>query len=139
MSLIRCVCHGKPVEVLPDGSFACRENPLEIVIVESPYRGATPEDGTRNRAYLNAILRQLVLVEGLAPFASHQLYTSALDDGKPEERAAGIQAGFAFRRLASRTLVYTDLGISSEMQAGIEHAQELGQAMEFRTLPGWGE
>lgn len=114
-------------------------NNQEIVIVESPFRGATPEDEARNKAYLSAIIRHLVLVEGLAPFASHQLYTSALDDGNPDERAAGIRAGFAFRRLACRTPVYTDLGISLGMQAGVEHARDMGQTVEFRRLEGWGE
>ena len=101
------------------------------VVLESPYAG----DVELNLAYLRACMRDC-LARGEAPFASHGLYTQpgVLDDTKPEERALGIDAGFAWRPLASRTVVYVDLGITSGMQAGVRDAEWLRQPIEHREL-----
>jgi hypothetical protein len=79
------------------------------------------------------------LLRGEAPFASHALYTQSgvLDDNKPEERQLGIETGFAFRATGAVTVVYTDLGFSSGMKAGIEHAHRCGYRVEFRSLEEW--
>lgn len=105
-----------------------------IVIIESPYAGGIE----RNVAYLRACLRDSLL-RGEAPYASHGLYTQegVLDDLVPEEREHGIEAGFAFRKVASLTAVYDDLGISHGMQLGIDHAIEEGCPFEYRKLDGW--
>lgn len=107
-----------------------------IVIIESPYAG----DVARNLAYARAALYDC-LVRGEAPYASHALYTQpgVLDDRKPEERMRGIEAGFEFRRFAARTVVYMDLGLSAGMSAGVVHAVQLGQPVEYRTLSEWAE
>lgn len=82
-----------------------------------------------------AAVRDCIL-RGEAPFASHLLYTQdgILRDFVPEERALGIEVGFAFRAVAQKTVVYQDLGISLGMAKGIEHAQKLGHAIEYRRL-----
>lgn len=105
------------------------------VILESPYAGNVE----RNVAYARACMHDCLL-RGEAPFASHLLYTQpgVLDDDRPGERSRGIRAGFAWRQLALRTVVYTDLGISEGMQLGIEDARAWGHAVVFRSLPGWG-
>lgn len=105
-----------------------------IVIVESPFAG----DVERNTAYARAAMRDC-LQRGEAPFASHLLYTQpgVLRDDVPAERALGIEAGFAFRQHAARTVVYQDCGISAGMRQGIHHANELGQPVEYRSLPEW--
>lgn len=74
-----------------------------------------------------------------APYASHGLYTQpgVLDDNDPAERRHGIAAGFLWRDVAEATVVYTDLGITSGMQHGIEDARAKGRPIEFRTCPGW--
>jgi hypothetical protein len=79
------------------------------------------------------------LLRGEAPFVSHLLYTQPhiLKDTVPEERNHGIRAGFAWRALAKKTVVYTDLGISPGMQLGIEDATAKGHEIEYRTLPDW--
>lgn len=111
------------------------------VILETPYAGA---DGGRtwddpdvqaNLAYTRACLRDCLL-HGEAPFASHVIYTQpdVLHDGVPEEREAGIQAGFAWRHIAHKTVVYTDMGISPGMLKGIAHARELEHEVVYRTL-----
>jgi hypothetical protein len=99
------------------------------VILESPYAG----DLEGNRAYLHACIRDS-LKRGEAPFASHGLYTQVLDDTVPAEREMGIKAGFAWRMRAVKTVVYTDRGLSSGMQYGIEHARSCGHVIEYREL-----
>lgn len=105
-----------------------------VVIVESPYAG----DIERNLTYCRAAMRDC-LFRGEAPFASHALYTQpgVLKDEDAEERELGIQAGFAFRVFAAKTVVYTDLGISPGMKQGIIDAAHRLIPIEYRTLKGW--
>ena len=76
------------------------------------------------------------LKRGEAPFASHLLYTQVLDDMNPEERTMGMQRAFEWYRCADLMAVYTDKGISSGMQKGMEIAQEFGIKIEYRRLDG---
>lgn len=94
----------------------------DIVIVESPFAG----DVAKNLRYLRACMRDC-LKRGEAPYASHAIYTQpgVLDDGDAAEREQGIQAGFAFRQHAVRTVFYTDLGESRGMQYGRKAADAL--------------
>lgn len=103
------------------------------VIVESPYAG----DVEKNLRYLRACMRDC-LSRGETPYASHGLYTQAgvLRDEVPHEREWGIQAGFAWREVAEKTVVYTDLGTSRGMEYGIAHAKDIGHPIEHRTLGG---
>lgn len=107
---------------------------MRRVIIESPYAG----DVDANLAYLRAAMHDC-LARGEAPFASHGLYTQAgvLDDGIACEREMGIAAGFAWRDVADLTVVYTDLGMSRGMRAGVDDAHRKGRPVEFRTLDGW--
>ena len=126
----RCSDCGTPSEAPPDH---LSPEPRPIVVIESPFAG----DLDRNARYLDACLSDS-LHRGESPFASHGLYTrpGVLRDSEPAERELGIQAGFAFRRVAARTAVYTDLGISSGMQRGIDDALQTGGTVEYRTLGG---
>lgn len=105
-----------------------------LVVLESPYAGAVEE----NEAYARAAVADC-LGRGEAPYASHLLYTQpgVLDDDDPVDRALGIAAGFAWRAVADRTVVYVDLGISRGMQAGVDDAIRRGCPVEMRTLEGW--
>lgn len=107
---------------------------MRRVIVESPFAG----DVETNRRYLNDCLRDC-LERGEAPFASHAIYTrdGVLNDDDPQERGRGMQAGFEWRAAAESTVVYTDLGVSIGMVAGVKHAETLGQAIEYRSLEEW--
>jgi len=109
---------------------------VKLVVIESPFAGATPELAERNLSYAREAMRDSIL-RGEAPFASHLLYTQVLDDKIPEERALGIQAGFEWGEMAELVAVYTDLGVSRGMTAGIERAQKIGCSVEHRTLQGW--
>lgn len=136
---------------------------MRLVIVESPFAPQTPlpdvacnlgapclkcriediraAELERNSRYLSAALADC-LRRGEAPFASHGLYTrpGVLDDGKPEERAHGILAGFAWRYVAATTIFYVDLGWSDGMQRGLQHVHEIGATCELRRLGGeWAD
>jgi len=106
---------------------------LVPVILESPYAG----DVERNVAYARACMRD-ALLRGEAPFASHLLYTQpgVLDDNIVEERQLGIDAGLSIGKLFTRTVVYTDHGISRGMQYGIELAKQAGREVVYRELYG---
>lgn len=86
---------------------------MRLVIIESPYAG----DVERNVAYARACMADS-LSRGEAPIASHLLYTQPgiLDDSKPDERALGIAAGLAWKRVADDHVFYLDLGWSRGMR-----------------------
>jgi hypothetical protein len=109
---------------------------MKRVIVESPYAG-DPVEIERNERYARACLADC-LQRGEAPFASHLLYTQpgVLRDGVPEERKLGIEAGFAWREVSEVTVVYTNLGITGGMRAGIEDAEAKGRPVVYRHLEG---
>src|ERR1700743_3548010 len=100
---------------------------MKLVILESPYAG----DTARNIDYAHQCIKDC-LRRGEAPIASHILYTTALDDAVPEERALGIEAGLAWGKVADLTVVYTDFGISAGMRQGIDRARAEGRPVEFR-------
>ena len=106
---------------------------MRLVILESPYAGEIEQ----NLAYARACVRDS-LSRGEAPIASHLLYTQPgiLRDEVPRERQWGIDAGLAWARAADATVVYTDRGISRGMILGIEQAERVGRAVEYRSLNG---
>ena len=106
-----------------------RDRPL--VVVESPYAG----DVAKNVRYARACMRDSLL-RGEYPFVMHLLYTQdgILDDDNPMERNLGIEAGLAWGRNASKTVVYTDLGITPGMEKGIQRAKEEEREIEYREL-----
>lgn len=106
---------------------------MELVIVESPFAG----DVERNQNYARSAMKDCLL-KGEAPYASHLLYTQdgVLDDKDLDQRKLGIEAGLCWGKMASKTVVYTDLGISSGMKQGIERALTEGRIVEYRSLVG---
>jgi hypothetical protein len=108
------------------------ENPL--VIIESPYAG----DVDTNIKYARACMRDS-LNRGEFPFAMHLLYTQdgILNDDISQERNWGIEAGLAWGKHASKTVVYTNLGITAGMEKGIQRAREEGREIEYRELDSW--
>lgn len=105
---------------------------MKLVIIESPFAG----DVERNTTYLKAAMLDS-LRRGESPFASHGPYTQVLDDTNPEERHLGIHAGFAWGAVCDLVAVYTDLGISEGMRAGIEQHTARGKPVQYRSLPTW--
>lgn len=107
---------------------------MPVVLVESPYAG----DVERNVRFARACLADCFR-RGEAGFASHLLYTQpgVLRDEVPAEREWGITAGLAVGLRADLTVVYTNLGISGGMRAGIASAERAGRPVEYRRLEGW--
>ena len=104
---------------------------ITLVIIESPYAG----DIDTNTRYAQECMADC-LGRGEAPFASHLLYTqpNVLDDAIPEERKLGIDAGLAWGKMADKTVVYSDLGITAGMQQGIVRAIGEGREIEYREI-----
>lgn len=104
------------------------------VQLESPLRGNNYEQEEINKIYLDLCIADS-LNRGEFPFASHKQYIGATDDRIPAQRALGIEAGLEFLKVAQKSVIYTDFGVSSGMAQGIKRAVELGIPLEFRTLP----
>lgn len=107
------------------------------VILESPWQGGAAE----NVLYLQECLLDS-LSRNEAPFASHALYTLALDDADDSERAQGIAAGFAWHAFATKQVIYLDRGLSGGMREGLvnfEKARGSKSVVEFRSLRGGAE
>lgn len=104
-----------------------------LVILESPYRGG---EGQWTCDMFSYGLRCLddSLRRNEAPIASHLLYTLILNDADDDDRALGMEAGWAWYDKAEVCAVYIDNGISEGMQAGIDKAVEQGVPVEYRTL-----
>lgn len=104
---------------------------MRRVVLESPFAG----DIERNVKYARECVRDCLL-RGEAPLASHLIYTQMgiLNDYIPSERQLGMEAGWAWTRFAEAVVIYTDYGISSGMNAGIEKAVEFGIPIEYRRL-----
>ncbi|MFH0808701.1 MAG: hypothetical protein V1888_03765 [archaeon] len=102
-----------------------------LVILESPFAG----DVEKNLKYARKCMRDC-FIRGEFPFASHLLYTQKgiLDDDDCEERKLGIGAGLCWGKFASKTVVYTDLGITEGMKEGIKNAEDCGREVEMRKL-----
>jgi hypothetical protein len=118
---------------------------MKPVVIESPYGSDDPKIVKRNEAYLQFCMHDCLVNRdegrGEAPYASHGLYTQpfVLDDNDPGEHAAGIQAGFvvaeALHTQGAHRAFYVDLGHSTGMRYGKEHALKIGQDFEERYLP----
>ena len=104
---------------------------MRLVIVESPYSGETET----NVEYARACVRDSLLRDE-SPIASHLLYTQqgVLNDDLPEERERGIDAGLAWLKVAEKSVIYQDFGISSGMKYGIKAAEQAGVPVEYRTI-----
>jgi hypothetical protein len=111
-----------------------RLSDMLLVLIESPFAG----DVNTNIKFARACMRDS-LSRGEAPFAPHLLYTQKeiLDDDIPEERNWGIEAGLAWGKYARKTAVYTNLGITSGMEIGIQRAIEEEREIEYRELDAW--
>lgn len=106
---------------------------MRLVVVESPFSAPSTALADLFRRYLQAALADS-LSRGEAPFASHLMYTQALDDTVPAERERGIAAGLAWGARSDATVVYDDFGVSPGMRQGIRAARAAGRPVEYRRL-----
>lgn len=110
---------------------------MRLVVLESPYAAPTPEGIERNVRYARACVADCFR-RGEAAIVSHLLYTQPgiLRDEVPEERALGIEAGLLWGEKAEATVVYTDVGTSRGVEAGIQRAKDSGRPIEYRSIGG---
>lgn len=108
---------------------------MKLVIIESPYAASEHHTVEQHVEYARRCLKDS-LSRGEAPFASHLLYTQpgVLNDLIPEERRRGMEAGFAYRQVIKKTVVYTDYDVSPGMDEGLEGAEETDSTIERRTI-----
>lgn len=108
---------------------------MKLVILESPFAAGNGYTVEQNIEYARAAVRDS-LSRGEAPIASHLLYTQPgiLNDDIPEERSWGINAGLAWKEVASGSVVYVDHGISRGMKYGIDAAIAAGLTVELRRI-----
>ena len=124
---------------------------MKRVIIESPYAGKF--SFSKGPRWFQGVMEKIInffirrkhvkyarecmkdsLNRNEAPYLSHLLYTQVLDDNQPDERYAGIYAGFAWGECADLVAVYCDRGISPGMKKGIEKAEERGAKIEYRRI-----
>lgn len=108
---------------------------MPLVLIESPLASDNIEGIVRNKKYARLAARDC-LRRGESPYASHLIFAQEglINDNIPVERAIGIHAGLLWGVVAAKTVVYTDLGISSGMRMGIERAKMDGRIIEERKL-----
>jgi hypothetical protein len=104
-----------------------------LVIIESPFSGATEREMEKNISYAQDCLAHSI-AQGEAPFASHLLYPQVLEDDTPAERRLGMTLGWEWMALADRVAVYCDRGISQGMKDGMDEARALRIPIEKRWL-----
>jgi hypothetical protein len=117
-------------QIMAEQRVAAATTPIPVII-ETPYRGNIGA----NMAYLRRCIKDSIN-RGEAPFASHQMYTTVLDDGSPEERAKGIQCGYVWLELAAMQVFYTDMGWSNGMIDAWQAGMFLMKPWTVRALEG---
>lgn len=103
------------------------------VIIESPFRGDTPEDAARKLDYARECVADSIR-RGENPYASHLFFPQVLSDALPNERALGIALGLEWAAVADFVAVYADLGISDGMRQGIEAHRAAGLSVTIRSI-----
>ena len=107
---------------------------MELVLIESPWKAISASEQVRNSQYARMCLTDCIS-RGEAPFASHLLYTQVLNEEIAEQRMTGIEIGLLWGKLANKTVVYQDFGITSGMSFGIKRALTEGRPVEYRNIP----
>lgn len=106
---------------------------MRLVLIESPYGARSHKTKLTYKDYLDQCILDCIR-RGEAPFASHRMYTRALNDHNPSERELGMTLGWEWLRVVEHVVVYEDYGISRGMETGIERAKSFGFNPEYRKI-----
>jgi hypothetical protein len=110
-----------------------------VVYVASPLSAPDPDTAALYRAYALAAMRDSLEARE-APILPHVMYPRVLDDGDPDGRATGMEAGLALLEACEALIVYTDRGISEGMRAEMAHAERCGIPVFHRSIAAkWAE
>lgn len=104
---------------------------MKLVILESPYAGEIE----RNVTYARRAIKDCLKL-GESPIASHLLFTQEgiLNDLDPAERALGIAAGIAWRKVCDYAVFYEDYGYSAGMLEAFKLYNAEGIPTHFRQI-----
>lgn len=106
---------------------------MKKVFICSPYRGDGKTSKEANKA-IATLLCKLAISRGCAPYAPHLYLTDVLNDDKPEDRQAGIDAGLAFLGVCDEVWIYAGHGISEGMKRELQAAMNAGKIIKCVTL-----
>ena len=111
-------------------------NCMQRVIIESPYAAKSNWQIQKNEIYGEFCMRDCIVNYHETPYASHLLYTRryVLKDKDPVQRKLGIEAGFFWREVATKTVFYIDLGMTPGMELGIQDCEKKGNKFEVRHM-----
>lgn len=103
-----------------------------VVIVETPYLYESDIVGVEYEIYLNRCLRDCLL-RGESPIATHAMYTrpgilSKCEGGLASEASDGLAEAVGV------TVLYTDYGITSKMNLGLDRASFHGHDIFYREI-----
>ena len=112
-----------------------RHQNMRCVLVEVPQGAdaAAPAEKYARAAVLDSLNR------GEAPLVGRFLTGVPFDPEDLQAHETVIAMGLAWGRGADATVVYTDLGITAPMAAGIRVAQAEGRPVEYRQIDGWSK
>lgn len=118
-----CKCTSENHKLCPNWSEPLVPVPRPLVIIESPFAG----NQDVNLVYLRRCLRDS-WDKGEIPFGSHAFFPFFLRESDPEERKAGIEAGYRFWDQAEKIIFYLDYGLSPGMNKALDRAIHLGRS-----------
>lgn len=108
---------------------------MKRVVIESPLSPSNGRTFAENIEYARRCCLDS-LSRGEACYASHIFFTQFQDDTIPDQRRAGMEAGFVWGEAAEMVAVYVDFGVSKGMAEGIEKAEARGIPVEHRSIGG---
>jgi len=103
-----------------------------VIMVESSFSEFSG-NGSTYKKFLR-VYRKDCLNRTEIPFASRVLFPQVLNDNSREEQESGMIRRFMLRILATKTVVYCNLGITEDMEKEIKKAERLGRQTEYRYL-----
>ena len=118
---IEPVKHANARETMRDRILERKKTEKKIVYICSPYRGET----AINKAYARELLKN-ALLNDLAPICPHLYLPQVLDDDKPEDIEQARLVGRELLKCCDAVIVGARYGISEDMQAEIDLAENLG-------------
>ena len=107
---------------------------MDRVVLVSPFKGDTPAKRSKYKKYLRRALQDSIRNHDEAPFASHEMYTRALDDNEIHDRNLGMKLLDEWMPLAQQMVVYADFEITPGMRRDIEKGVGLRLPVVFRYI-----
>ncbi len=147
MNTLDTITTALPREITPhvNPNWKSKANELTFVLIESPLSPSDKHPFFKNIYYAQMCM-QYALQCGTAPVTTHLEWTQCpgakqifVPDEDTENQGIGrnnaLVAGDKIRSIVEEVWVFTDLGISSGMQHGIDHANKIETPVREMHLP----